>query len=46
MDINKYLKIDKEGEYMSNEFESYCKDNGIIHHRTMPYTPQYNGVSE
>lgn len=25
----KYLKIDKEGEYMSNEFENYYKDNGI-----------------
>lgn len=30
------------GEYMSNKFEGYYKDNRIIHQYTMPYTPQHN----
>ncbi|GJZ65689.1 retrotransposon protein, putative, ty1-copia subclass [Tanacetum coccineum] len=34
------------GEYMSQEFLDHLKDHGIIAHRTPPYTPQHNGVSE
>nr|GEV48521.1 zinc finger, CCHC-type [Tanacetum cinerariifolium] len=34
------------GEYMSQEFLDHLKDHGIITHRTPPYTPQHNGVSE
>nr|GEW90336.1 hypothetical protein [Tanacetum cinerariifolium] len=31
---------------MSQEFLDHLKDHGIIAHRTLPYTPQHNGVSE
>ncbi|GJT91919.1 retrotransposon protein, putative, ty1-copia subclass [Tanacetum coccineum] len=31
---------------MSREFLDHLKDYGIIAHRTPPYTPQHNGVSE
>nr|GFC49991.1 hypothetical protein [Tanacetum cinerariifolium] len=31
---------------MSQEFLDHLKDHGIITHRTSPYTPQHNGVSE
>ncbi|GKA16417.1 retrotransposon protein, putative, ty1-copia subclass, partial [Tanacetum coccineum] len=34
------------GEYMSQEFLDHLKDYGIIAHRTPPYTPQHNGVSD
>nr|GEX87847.1 retrotransposon protein, putative, Ty1-copia subclass [Tanacetum cinerariifolium] len=42
----KSLRSDREGEYMSQEFLDHLKDHGIIAHRTPPYTPQHNGVSE
>nr|GEY70680.1 hypothetical protein [Tanacetum cinerariifolium] len=31
---------------MSQEFLDHLKEHGIITHRTPPYTPQHNGVSE
>ncbi|GJY73221.1 retrotransposon protein, putative, ty1-copia subclass [Tanacetum coccineum] len=42
----KSLRSDYGGEYMSQEFLDHLKDHGIIVHRTPPYTPQHNGVSE
>ncbi|GJT21757.1 retrotransposon protein, putative, ty1-copia subclass [Tanacetum coccineum] len=42
----KSLRYDRGGEYMSQEFLDHLKEHGIIAHRTPPYTPQYNGVSE
>nr|GEW58759.1 zinc finger, CCHC-type [Tanacetum cinerariifolium] len=39
----KFLRSDHGGEYMSQEFLDHLKDNGIIAHRTPPYTPQHNG---
>ncbi|GKA76071.1 retrotransposon protein, putative, ty1-copia subclass, partial [Tanacetum coccineum] len=42
----KWLRSDHGGEYMSQEFLDHLKDHGIIAHRTPPYTPQHNGVSE
>ncbi|GKA42156.1 retrotransposon protein, putative, ty1-copia subclass [Tanacetum coccineum] len=42
----KSLHSDRGGEYMSQEFLDHLKDHGIITHRTPPYTPQMNGVSE
>nr|GEY18440.1 retrotransposon protein, putative, Ty1-copia subclass [Tanacetum cinerariifolium] len=42
----KSLRSDCGGEYMSQEFLDHLKDHGIIAHRTPPYTPQHNGVSE
>ncbi|GJW01537.1 retrotransposon protein, putative, ty1-copia subclass [Tanacetum coccineum] len=42
----KSLRSHHGGEYMSQEFLDHLKENGIIAHRTPPYTPQHNGVSE
>ncbi|GJT92679.1 zinc finger, CCHC-type containing protein [Tanacetum coccineum] len=42
----KSLRSDRRGEYMSQEFLDHLKEHGIIAHRTPPYTPQHNGVSE
>ncbi|GJT38306.1 retrotransposon protein, putative, ty1-copia subclass [Tanacetum coccineum] len=42
----KSLRSDRGGEYMSQEFLDHLKKHGIIAHRTPPYTPQNNGVSE
>ncbi|GJX64442.1 retrotransposon protein, putative, ty1-copia subclass [Tanacetum coccineum] len=42
----KSLRYDRGGEYMSQEFLDHLKEHGIIAHRTPPYTPQHNGVSE
>ncbi|GJV94409.1 retrotransposon protein, putative, ty1-copia subclass [Tanacetum coccineum] len=42
----KSLRSDCGGEYMSQEFLDHLKDHGINDHRTPPYTPQHNGVSE
>nr|GEY94688.1 retrotransposon protein, putative, Ty1-copia subclass [Tanacetum cinerariifolium] len=42
----KSIRSDRKGEYMSQEFLDHLKDHGIITHRTPPYTPQYNGVTE
>nr|GEV99290.1 ribonuclease H-like domain-containing protein [Tanacetum cinerariifolium] len=44
--IIKSLRSNYEGEYMSQEFLDHLKEHGIIAHRTPPYTPQHNGVSE
>ncbi|GJX20686.1 zinc finger, CCHC-type containing protein [Tanacetum coccineum] len=38
------LRMDKGGEFTSNEFLQYCKDNGISRQLTAPYSPQQNGV--
>ncbi|GJS28665.1 retrotransposon protein, putative, ty1-copia subclass [Tanacetum coccineum] len=42
----KLLCIDCGGEYMSQDFLDHLRDHGIIAHRTPPYMPQHNGVSE
>ena len=42
----KVLRTDRGGEFMSNQFKSYCEENGIIRHFTAPYSPQQNGVVE
>jgi hypothetical protein len=42
----KTLRSDRGGEYLSNEFTDYLKENGILSQWTPPHTPQLNGVSE
>jgi transposase InsO family protein len=37
---------DRGGEYFSNIFTLFCKENDIIHERTPPYSLQSNGVAE
>ena len=38
----KCLRNNNDGEFTSIEFEQYCKDEGIIRHKTVVYTPQQN----
>ncbi|GJZ48762.1 putative RNA-directed DNA polymerase [Tanacetum coccineum] len=42
----KCLKSDNGGEYSSREFIEYCVENGIWMLKTVPETPQENGVAE
>ena len=35
----KCLRTDNGGEFTSLEFEKYCKDEGIVRHKTNVYTP-------
>ena len=42
----KCLRSDNGGEYCSKEFDNYCSYNGIRRQKTVPGTPQENGVSE
>ena len=40
------IRTDNGGEYFSDEWNSFCKENGIRHEHTVPYNPQQNGVAE
>ena len=40
------LRTDNGGEYVSTKFEDYFKSEGIRHERTVPKTPEQNGVAE
>ena len=42
----KRIRSDNGGEYTSNEFVDYLKQNGILEDETIPYSPQQNGVAE
>ena len=42
----KMLRTDRGGEFLSNEFTSFCEEWGIKRHLTASYTPQQNGVVE
>eukprot|EP00253_Pinus_taeda_P022829 PITA_22829 len=42
----KCLRTDNGGELTTIEYEQYYKDEGIIRHKTVVYTPQQNGVAE
>lgn len=42
----KCLRTDNGGEYTSHEFKNYCAQYGIRHVKTVPGTPQHNGVAE
>ncbi|KAG6477308.1 hypothetical protein ZIOFF_066561 [Zingiber officinale] len=42
----KTLRIDNGGEFCSNEFLSFCRDNGIKRELSCPDTPQQNEVAE
>ena len=42
----KELVTDQGGEYTSNEFETYLKEQGMKHRLTVHDTPEQNGVTE
>ena len=42
----KTLRTDRGREYLSHMFKGYCEKKGITRHRTIPHTPEQNGVAE
>jgi transposase InsO family protein len=42
----KRLRTDRGGEYESNPFKEFCKQNDIIHEVTPLYSLESNGVDE
>ena len=42
----KAIRSNRGGEYLTQEFDYYLKDCGIVSQLTPPGTPQWNGVSE
>ncbi|KAI5354607.1 hypothetical protein L3X38_007502 [Prunus dulcis] len=42
----KSLRSDRGGEFMSNEFLTYCSEAGIQRQLTVAYSPKQNGVAE
>jgi transposase InsO family protein len=42
----KRLRSDRGGEYFSGVYFYFYVEHGIIHERTLPYSPQSNGVAE
>ncbi|KAM1936926.1 hypothetical protein ACFX15_014142 [Malus domestica] len=40
------MRSDRGGEYTSNAFKAYCKEQGIRHQLTADYTPQQNGIAK
>ena len=42
----KFLHTDNGLDFYSDEFNTLCKKEGIVRHRTLLHTPQHNGVAE
>ena len=42
----KCLRTDNGLEFCSDEFNTLCKKEGIVRHRTVHHTPQHNGIVE
>ncbi|TYK30798.1 Retrovirus-related Pol polyprotein from transposon TNT 1-94 [Cucumis melo var. makuwa] len=42
----KALRLDRGDEFTSNEFKTFCAENGIRRPMTIAFTPQQNGVVE
>jgi transposase InsO family protein len=42
----KVLRSNNGGEYTSNEFKDFCREEGIKRELKTPYNPQQNGVVE
>lgn len=40
------LRIDNGLEFLSTEFQVYCRNKGIKRHKTVPGNPQQNGIIE
>ena len=42
----KFLRSDRGGEFISNEFNEFCNERGIKRYVFSPRTPQQNGIAE
>jgi transposase InsO family protein len=45
-DKNAETRTDGGGEFCNKLWDSYCKEFGIVHETTSPYSSQFNGVVE
>lgn len=44
--IIKRFRSDNGTEFINSKFKNICKNRGIIHETTVPYTPEQNGRAE
>lgn len=44
--VLKALRTDKEGEFVSHDFNKFCEEHGVHRELTAPYTPEQTGVAE
>ena len=42
----KIIRTDRGGEFCGTAFEGWMKDEGIVHQKASPYSPQSNGAAE
>ena len=42
----KAIRTDNGGEHTSTKFEDYLESEGIRHERTVPNTPEQNGIAK
>jgi hypothetical protein len=42
----KQIQSDGGGEYVSNQFQTFLTNHGILHRKSCPYTSQQNGLAE
>ncbi|GJP41365.1 hypothetical protein CLOM_g1025 [Closterium sp. NIES-68] len=42
----KAIRTDRGGEFLSKDFSTWLKNQGIRHSLTMPYSPAMNGIAE
>lgn len=42
----KVIRTDNGREYVNREFCNFLREEGIVHQRTVPYSPQQNGLAE
>lgn len=42
----KHLRTDNGLEFVSGQFNDFCKQNGISRHKTVSHTLQQNGLAE
>lgn len=40
------IRSDNGTEFMNATMTKICNEAGIIHEKTVPYTPQHNGLAE
>jgi hypothetical protein len=42
----KRIRTDNGTEYVNKDFKKFLEESGIIHEKTVPYTPEQNGLAE
>lgn len=42
----KCIRTNNDLEFCNQKFDHLCRESGVKRHKTCPYTPQQNGISE